>query len=60
MAKSKPTAFPKFIYVTRENAGTQDEYLSANESVDGIEDRVAVAIYELSVTRRKVVTHDLE
>jgi len=59
MAKN---ALPKTIYVTLENADTDDEYLNARESPEGFSETTQVAVYELvelgevKVTREYNVT----
>lgn len=51
--------FPKTIYVTRENEGTDDEYL--NIQIDGVDDTrfdetTTVAVYELKEVGEVQVT----
>ena len=58
MAK-KGQKFPQVIYITIENAGTAEEYLSARhpDDLDGVDESQVAAIYEIvgqgviSVTR---------
>lgn len=48
MAKSKK--FPQEIYVTRENAGTSDEYLSVEEKTDELAvpgEKIIAGLYRL-------------
>lgn len=49
----KQKAFPKTIYVTRENAGTDDEYLNIHTDADttAFEETTVVAVYDLTSTR---------
>lgn len=58
--KAKRRDFPEQIYVIRENEGTSDEFLSADESFAMANDGDDVAIYTLLKVRRKRVTHDLK
>lgn len=63
MAKRKRRArevFPEQLYVVIENKGTNDEFFSADESFEKVDNNAAVAIYTLLKVRRKRVTHELK
>jgi hypothetical protein len=59
MAK-KSSAFPKELHVTREDEGTDDEYLAIQPNDDDIADGALVAVYALVGTKTKRVTHRLD
>lgn len=55
--------FPKTVYVTRENPGTEDEYLAINGDegdVPEVDSNTPVAIYELAETAEIVVTREVK
>lgn len=55
--------FPKTVYVTRENAGTDDEYLGINGDdgdIPEVDSTTPVAIYELVETAEIVVTREVK
>jgi hypothetical protein len=52
--------FPKTIYVTREDAGTDDEWLTTNEDVPDVEFDTPVGIYQLVEAATIVVTREVK
>jgi hypothetical protein len=56
----KSVLFPKKVFVTVQNEGTDDQYLAVEETPDTAEDGQSVAVYELRDIRTKRVTHQLD
>jgi len=61
MAKSKnQTKFPRELFVHIGEPGTENEYLNADDTTDGIDNDAPVAIYELREIKKMRVTRTLE
>lgn len=52
--------FPKTIYVTREDDGSEDTYLSTHEEVPNVDEDTNIAIYQLSELAKIVVTREVK
>ncbi len=57
--KPRKSALPLKVYIYRENAGTDDEFLSASEDFDDIEHGTKVGIYDLCEVKVQKVTKEL-
>ncbi len=58
--KSKKYELPSEVYVYWEHSGDGDFFLAATEHINGIDAGTLVGIYDLSVTKRKVVIEELK
>ena len=58
MNKRKGKTLPKQIYVRWENE-SDEPYLGASETPDGIEDGVKVGVYQLCEVKTKKITEEL-
>jgi hypothetical protein len=52
--------FPSTIYVTRENVGTEDEYLNISADLPDAEETTPVAVYKLAEVGQVTVTRQYE
>ena len=57
--KPKPQPFPLTLLVTRDNVGTEDEYLEVHKTNARIPDGTMVAEYGLIAVRKQKVTEEL-
>lgn len=60
LSKKEVAAFPKTMFIRREDDDNDGPYFIADEDGSAAEDGDAVAIYELREVRRKRVAHSLE